>query len=452
MGYCFLVFCCKMPEKLKKFRVQEKAVKKHLVLALGAILLSGAALPAQDDFDIGVGDAKPGQSQNADVAARTTIQATPAAIEAVVAANDFAVRIFRQVAIPGQNVFLSPYSINVAFNMAMAGASDYTLEEFLKVFGHPGGEEKAQKNTGELLSYINSIQARGEVLLAAANAIWPDKKFKLLPAFEEILKQIYQVEMQPLDFAGEKSAVVKAINSWVEEKTAGKIAGPFNEGMVDEKTGIILVNAIYFKGNWAEKFDKSATQPADFHVNAEKTVKVSMMRQSEEFMYVSGPEFKAIELPYAGNDLGMLLLLPAEGLSVEELETKLSPEFLDATLAGMHKEEVMLGLPSFKLETEFSLNSAMKALGLSRAFSEQAEFNRITAEKGMFISSAIHKAFVEVNEEGTEAAAITMMEMQCESYQEPPSFIANRPFIFIIRERQTGCILFIGRLANPPEA
>lgn len=441
-------------------------MRKSMIMAVAAMLFSGLALSAQDDFDLGIADKSPAtarpasvletvqpvDSHSADVSDQTKPVASAAAIEAVTAANDFAIRIFKQVAEPAKNVFLSPYSINVAFNMAMAGASDFTLEEFLAVFGHAAGEEKAQKNTGELLNFINSIQARGDVALAAANAIWPDLKFKLLPAFADTMKQVYQVEIQALDFAGNKAGVVSTINGWVEEKTAGKISGPMNEGMVDEKTGMILINAIYFKGNWSEKFEKSATRPADFHVNAEKTVKVNMMKQSEEFMYVARPEFKAIELPYAGKDLGMLLLLPSEGLGIETLEEKLSPDFLAETIDGMHKEEVILGLPSFKLETQFSLNNAMKALGLSRAFSAQAEFKRMSETKGIFISSAIHKAFVEVNEEGTEAAAITMMEMQCESYQEPPTFIADRPFIFIIRERQTGCILFIGRLANPPAA
>ncbi|MDD3148057.1 MAG: serpin family protein [Candidatus Riflebacteria bacterium] len=430
-------------------------MRKISALALVVALFFGVGASAQDDFDLGITDSRPAPiARRLPDISNDSRKSSPSegALAAVKSANGFALRIFKEVAAGGDNVFLSPYSIDVAFNMAMAGASDATLDEFLSVLGHADGEETAQKNTGELLGFINSIQAKGDITLAAANAIWPDIKFSLLPLFVETLKNVYQVDMQSLDFAGNKSEVVQTINSWVKEKTAGKIEGPMTEGMVDEKTGMILINAIYFKGNWAEKFEKSATRPADFHISPAKTVKVNMMRQSGDFRFYSCSEFKALEMLYAGDDLSMMVLLPAEGLNIANLSEKLSPEFLTRVANSMHKTEVIVGVPSFKLETEFGLNNAIQALGLAKAFDSKAEFKRITDKSGLFISSAIHKAFVEVNEEGTEAAAITMLEVQPESYSEPDEFIADRPFVFIIRERQTGCILFMGTLVNPPAA
>jgi serine protease inhibitor len=372
---------------------------------------------------------------------------------AAVAGNTaFAFDLYSQLRSQEGNLFLSPYSISTALAMAYGGARGETAAQMAKATHFGLAQEKLHPAFAALESGLNAVQQKGQVKLAVANSLWPQKGHAFLPAYLNLCRINYGVAITPLDFAGAAEPARQTINAWVEDKTNRKIQELLKPGMLNAETRLVLVNAIYFKGNWAGQFDKQLTKAGPFHVSAAMTVETPIMQAAKEFRYAESPEAQVLELPYAGYDLSMLVLLPRAANSLAALERSLSPAKLYAWIRSLRSREVQLWLPKFKTTSEFSLNQTLAALGMTDAFSDRADFSGMDGTKNLFISAVVHKAFVEVNEEGTEAAAATGVVGTLKGIpipEEPVVFRADHPFLFLIRDNRAGSILFLGRIADP---
>ena len=355
-----------------------------------------------------------------------------------VSANEFAFKLYEQLATQDGNLFFSPASIEAALSMTREGAAESTRKQF-----------------DFLLPQENVFPKVGtNVTLETANAIWTDQTFPILDNFKTAVTDKYAAEIRAADFIGQPDTERKTINQWVEEKTRDKIQKLLPAGTVTSMTRLILVNAIYFKGDWLRAFDPQKTEDAPFWTAPDKSVPVPMMRLNEKrFRYGENESFQTLELPYEGEDVSMLLILPKERDGLDRIEESFAAGNFRTCFDGMRLSDVNVFLPRFKIESTFpSMKTPLENLGLTDAFdARKADFSGISTEQ-LFISDVIHKAFVEVNEEGTEAAAATGVIMKVTSLGPPPAtFRADRPFIFLIQENESEKVLFIGRVANPSQ-
>jgi len=339
-----------------------------------------------------------------------------------------------------ENLFLSPYSISTALAMVYGGAGGETAEQINNTL-HFGGQGATHPALSHLRATLNGIQKKGYVELSTANSLWPQKDYAIRSDYLAMTSEFYGSTIESVDYKTDAEGARQKINGWVEDQTNDRIKDLIPKGMLDPMTRLVLANAIYFKGNWARQFKAEHTRPTLFKLADGTTTNVPMMSQTADFKLAHTPDFQALELPYEGGDLSMLILLPSESDKL--------PEFNLERLAELqfNEMEVMVQLPKFKLESSFELGGTLAALGMPLAFSRQADFSGMAGTKNLYISDVVHKAFVEVNEEGTEAAAATAVGMRTTSM--PPMFTANHPFLFLIRENSTGTILFIGRVMDP---
>jgi serpin B len=353
-----------------------------------------------------------------------------------------------QVKQAGGNLFFSPYSISTALAMTAAGARGATATQMASVL-HVQGDAGA---AGQLHKSLQGGAEKGGYQLNIANALWGQKGFSFLESFLSTTKSGYGAGLNEVDFArsGEAS---KTINTWVEQQTKGKIKELISPGVLGAQTRLVLTNAIYFKGDWASKFKKENTADADFSVVPGKNVRVPLMNQKGTFAYGETDQLQVLSLPYKGETLSMLVLLPKEKSSLAIVERELDAKGLETVLGRLSEQEVQVYLPKFKLTCgPLELNDTLVALGMKDVFNPNAaDFSGMDGKKDLFISDVVHKAFVEVNEEGTEAAAATGVVMRATAVRTTPVFRADRPFMFLIRENQTGSILFIGRMMNPAQ-
>jgi serpin B len=297
---------------------------------------------------------------------------------------------------------------------------------------------------------LAGVQKKGKVKLSIANSLWPQKGYAFLPDYLDLCKKNYGTTITPLDYAKATEPARKTINTWVEDKTNKKITNLIGPGVLNESTRLVLVNAIYFKGDWSSQFKAEATQKQPFHLSAGKTVESPLMHQEREFGYRENDELQVLELPYAGNDLSMIVLLPRKANGLADLEAKLTVQNLAAWTGKLHRQKVEVFLPKFKMTSQFSLNDKLTVLGMTDAFTDKADFSGMNGNNNLYISAVIHKAFVEVNEQGTEAAAATAVVMATKSMPQPaPVFRADHPFLFLIRDNASGSILFLGRIVDP---
>ena len=375
-------------------------------------------------------------------------------VSALVRGNTaFALDLYAQLKAKDGNLFFSPYSISSALAMTDAGARGETALQMEKVLrlGPGGGEAHAAFNA--FRQRLDAVEAHGDVQLAVANSLWPQKDYPFLPDYLELVKARYAAAIEPLDFAGNPEGARTTINRWVEEKTREKIRDLIAPGNLDPLTRLVLVNAIYFKGSWASRFDAARTAEADFQVAADSIAKVAMMEQAGKYPYGETDECQVLKLPYAGGDLSMVVVLPREKDGLAALESQLSPERLAEWTSPLAERNVRVLLPKFKMTWGAAeLSGNLKALGMADAFDEnRADFSGMDGRKGwLYIGLVLHKAFVEVNEEGTEAAAATAVAMKVKAMPRPPvEFRADHPFLFWIQEEETGAILFLGRVADP---
>ena len=362
----------------------------------------------------------------------------------------FGVDLYRELSGTEGNLFFSPYSISVALGMTYGGARGVTETEMARVLCLPPGREAPHEAFAQLQAHLAGIQEKGEIALNVANSLWAQEGHVFLDEFFALMNTHYGAGLRFVDFATRTEEARKAINAWVEEETREKIRDLVKEGMLSPATTLVLCNAIYFKGDWLRPFDSRFTVEAPFHVGPDKTVQAPMMNQTTEAKVHAFEGFSALELPYAGNDLSMVVLLPEARDGLAALEARLTADALAEwleTLSYARPGEVMLGLPKFKATSEFELSSVLAGMGMPSAFTN-ADFSGMTGRRDLFIGKVAHKAFVEVNEEGTEAAAATAVIMD-KAMSLPVTFLADHPFLFLIRENTTGSLLFLGRIVDP---
>ncbi len=369
--------------------------------------------------------------------------------------TNFALNIYSQMAgmKKGENVFFSPYSISSILALTYGGAKGVTADEMAKAlrFSQPQSDiHGAFKNLSDV---FDEIQQKGDVELTIANSLWPDKKFKIDSDYLSLAKNNYDVSISPLDYERETEASRKMINTWVEDKTKNKIQNLISQGGLDPSTQLVLVNAIYFKGNWKSPFNANRTRDSHFYKADTQKVPVKMMRQKESFQYYEDDTVQILELPYAGGQLAMVVVLPQRNQTLSSVEKSLSMDRLNTWLTQLRQQKVSVYFPRFKFTWgTFELNQSLKALGMRTAFEPKADFSGMTGTKNLYIGKVLHKAFVEVNEEGTEAAAATgvmMVKSAQPGSEKLYTFRADHPFIFFIRDKMTGSILFMGRVTEP---
>lgn len=349
------------------------------------------------------------------------------------------------------NLFLSPYSISTALAMTYAGAKGDTAKQMSEVLHFTLDQKRLHSTFGYLEAQLNGIQEKGDIELRVANALWAEEDYPFLNEFLEVVGRSYQAEFRYADFKKAYEVARGEINSWVERQTNEKIKDLIKRGILDSLTRLVLVNAIYFRGIWMSQFEKSATQEARFCVSPDTAVNVAMMSQEQEFNYTENGDLQILELPYTGEDLSMIILLPKRTDGLARLEASLTVESLDAWLVRLRKRRVMVYLPRFKTTSQFSLKKVLESMGITNAFRPGvADFSGIDGTENLYVSAVVHKAFVDVNEEGTEAAAATGAVVGVTAMPAGPAvFRADHPFLFLIRNDGSGSILFLGRLADP---
>jgi len=372
--------------------------------------------------------------------------------KAVVRGNSaFALDIHRRLKETEGNLFFSPYSISTALAMTYAGARGETEARMARVLHITLDQEQLHPAVAALDSMIADVEKWGGVQLKVANALWPQQGYAFLEDYLTLLKTHYGVNVTPLDYRDEETAR-QTINAWVEEKTAEKIRDLIQPGVLDALTRLVLTNAIHFKGTWAHQFDKALTKDAPFWVTPTETVEAPMMAQKREFRYAERGQLQILELPYLGDDLSLIVLLPRAVDGLTELEERLTVDRLWDWTVLLRMQEVDVLLPKYRLEYRIELADMLRSMGMTDAFdANEADFSGMDGRMHwMSISAVIHQAFVDVNEEGTEAAAATAVAMQFIGVPSPPpTFRADHPFLFLILENFTRSILFLGRVTNP---
>jgi serpin B len=337
--------------------------------------------------------------------------------------------------------------------MTYAGARGNTEKQMMSVLHFDKNNKAFHEGFGALQARINEIQKKGAVKLGIANSLWIQKDFKFLPEFLHLTSSNYDAGLNYVDYAGETEKARVEINSWVEGKTNDKIKDLIGPGLLTQQARLVLANAIYFKGSWAIKFDTAQTKEMPFWKSKSDSVKVmTMTLRGHEFKYAEDTLSQYLELPYAGKDLSMIIVLPKTRAGLQASEVGLTQKAIAAIIALLRDQKVDAFIPKFKTTESFLLNKPLESAGMTDAFGSGADFTGMTGNKALYISAVIHKAFVDVNEEGTEAAAATavvMVKQSAHVYHPPTVFRADHPFLFLIRDNTTGSILFWGRIVDP---
>ena len=376
------------------------------------------------------------------------------------ATNKFALDLHKSLAnddkFANENLFYSPASLLIALAMTCHGARGNTAAEIMKVLHVASvSSPDLNKSMKKFIDTLNGASDENNKLLTA-NRLFVQKSFEILEAFKIGTREFYDAELALVDYITNAEKAREEINHWVEQKTNDKIKGLIPPGMLSSDTRLTLVNAIYFKGLWLEKFKEEKTISKSFFVSQNEEIKVNMMHQTSEFKYFESQELacQVLEMPYIGRKMCMVIYLPKEINGLAKLEEKMTYDNLQKSLSLLDAsmDEVEVFLPKFKLTQQFDLNDILSKMGAEEMFIPGiADLTGITAEP-LFVSKVVHKAFVEVNEEGTEAAAATGIGMNTFSMPLPkPIFKADHPFLFLIRHNNSGAILFLGRLVRPTQ-
>ena len=367
--------------------------------------------------------------------------------------NAFAFELYGKLHEADGNLFFSPYSISTALAMTYAGANGRTAEEMAKTLHLATDKAQSSSAFQTLIAAINGQGDRRAYQLYTANALWGQQGDEFRPDFLKLTQQYYGAGLHPVDFRSAAEAARQTINRWVEEQTNNKIKDLLRPGAVTPSTSLVLTNAIYFKAAWMHEFWEKATKEEAFHVSATKDANVPMMHKSEECNYFDSGDFQLLDLPYENRQLSLLVVLPKKMDGLADVEKSLTADNLAAWLPKMTTHQVEIALPKFKMTAEFKLKDVLSAMGMPTAFSKDADFTGISiTPPGLVIDNVIHKAYVDVHEKGTEAAAATAVVMKRASapVSRPKAvFCADHPFVFMIRDNQTGSILFMGRVVNP---
>ncbi len=370
---------------------------------------------------------------------------TPEEIELAQSSDRFGLKLFREVVRQDadNNIFISPLSVSMALGITANGAAEATLDSMRATLGLAGLTE-AESNAAyqSLIELLTG--ADPQVQFDIANSIWYRDIWTFNDDFLQRCRDYFDAVVRGLDFS--KSAAADTINAWVDENTNGKIE-KIVEKPIDPYTVMFLINALYFKGTWTYEFDPENTRDDEFILSDGSRTECQMMNQEADFLYLQTEHFQAVDLPYGDGLFSMTVLLPRSEVHVDSVIALMTPENWSAWTSSFDTTNIYLGLPKFTLEYELLMNDVLKALGMNIAFSGSADFTRMYGPGGLFINDVKHKTFVRVDEEGTEAAAVTSVSMGAVS--APPSMIINRPFVFVIRERTSGALLFMGKIVEP---
>ena len=378
------------------------------------------------------------------------IQGEPAVIpDAIAAANNgFAVDFYREVSAKDGNIFFSPTSMFVAFSALYEGARGNTADQMQQVFGFEPDLQARYNATAYLMSSVNRDDQNAT--LEMANALWPAVQFTPYDSYINTVRDVYLADVERVDFTG---GGVDRINSWASEKTHGKIEEVLTPDAVDASTFLVITNSIYFNGSWTVPFPEEDTVNHDFWRRSSESVKTDFMRVQDRFDYASLDGVQIIRMPYVGDRLSMLVILPNDRDGIGSLESGVSAGQMAQWKQSMQSHEVSVFMPKFTMETSYSLPAYLGSLGMVDVFDGGlADLSGIAPVDlgALYVSEATQVAYVDVNEVGTEAAAITAGVVALVSEQPPPPmFIANHPFVFIIQDDESGAILFMGRLSDP---
>jgi serine protease inhibitor len=418
--------------------------KLWLALALG---LSACAARSSDEAPRDRGASSAAPSSAVAEAGETTVA------EVARGNRAFALSLYRELAGESQdNLFFSPLSIATAFGPVTAGAAGETRLAIVRALHFP----VAGEGLHPALAGLSRALARegGDATLVIANALWVKHGFAILPAFRETARRDYGAQLVSLDFERNPGGAANAINAWVNERTRTRIPQLVEASSFDAATRLVITNAVYFLADWQAQFRPPSTVPRPFTLADGTTVETPMMHQTSPFRFHDGGRFTAIDLPYRDPRLSMTVLLPTAADGLPALERALTPELLDRTLQALDAaspERVELMLPRLELRTTYRLDAPLRRLGMAVAFTNAADFANITADERLAIDSVIHKTFLRVDEKGTEAAAATAVTIVATSAPAPPRlrFHADHPFLFMLRDRDTGALLFLGRIVRP---
>ena len=383
--------------------------------------------------------------------------------EVVKANNQFAFELYSELdKAENDNMFYSPYSISAALAMTYEGAKGQTADEMKSVFHFPESST-LRPNFAVIYNEINKKDKPYK--LSTGNALWVQQDYLFLEDYTSRVENYYGGKAANLDFIGETERSRQTINTFIEEQTNDKIKDLIPQGALTPDIRLVLTNAIYFKGTWTWEFDKSDTREQDFKITPTNIIKTPMMfmdNDKAKFNYADLGEIQILELPYKGEDISMLILLPKQGedYDLETGEIITSDYTLDDIELSSNKlneyksqmQETKLGyisMPKFEFDTKYFMNDALSEMGMPTAFTDRADFSGMTGKDDLLISFVIHQAYVKVDEEGTEAAAATAVGAGTTSVSPKKEFRADHPFIFIIQEKETGNILFMGRVVDP---
>ena len=407
--------------------------------------------------------------------AASSLSAADLSKTAASAINDFGIDLLAHAAKPQENTALSPYSIQIALAMTYAGAEGHTREQMAKVLHYPADDSNIsesfaalQKALAEMTSRTAKLAAESKktggpsepITLTVANRLFGQQGYDFRPAYLTLLKETFGAPLEILDFVKSPGDATKHINAWVEKQTRERIRNLIPDNALNKDTRLVLANALYLKAPWEKEFNESATQPRPFHLAGGESADVPTMTRQDSFGYAKLEGFVAVAVPYSGDDLQLLVLLPETAAGLPNLESKLTPSLL-MDCARLKSQDIALFLPKFKLEPPlFALRKTLEVLGMESAFDVpqgSANFNGIAPKRPndyLYISDVFHKTFVEVDEKGTEAAAATAVVMMratahFEEKPEPIKVRVDRPFLFAIQHRPSGACLFLGRVADP---
>ena len=422
-------------------------MKKLLMSILMAVVLLGLTACTQPVA---------GEVVQSDKQRVTSPGVSEADLSALVGGNSaFAFDLYQALRETDGNIFYSPYSISLALAMTYAGARGETAQQMSDTLHYV----LPQKSLHPAFNSLDlGLSRRGEgakgkddkgFRLNVVNAIWGQRDYQFLASFLDLLAENYGAGLRVLDFinAPEESRIT--INDWVSDQTEGRIEDLIPQGLIDVMTRLVLTNAIYFNAAWLHSFSEDVTRDGLFHLLDGKEITVPMMKQTESFGYADGEGYQAVELPYDGRELSMVILLPKAG-QLEAFENMLNLRQVDGIIAGIEYRQVALTMPKFEFESDFGLKEALAGMGMPVAFTRNADFSGMTGNRDLFIADVIHKAFVSVDEAGTEAAAATAVVMKLTAAPAMPVEVTvDRPFVFLIRDIETGAILFVGRVVNP---
>lgn len=364
--------------------------------------------------------------------------------------NEFAINLYKKAAAKPGNLFFSPFSVSAALGMTYIGASGVTADEMKKVLSIEVDTPQYHPQFGALIADLGGLHEGRGYELRIANRLFGQKDFTFQKPFLDLTSSAYGAPLDKVDYRADPEVARATINKWVGEQTEGKIPELFQSGDVDQNTDLALANAIYFHADWKMQFDEDKTQQSTFTKADGTTTDVKLMFQDGDFRHSWNEKFSTVEMNYADDEISMILIVPEGEHTLAEVEADLSADALAAVLASAEESEVTVGLPRFQLDARLPLKELLIDMGMKTAFSpEEADFSAMAdlSVAHLYLQAAVHQAFVKVDESGTEAAAATGVSSGVLS--APPQVVANRPFLFIIRDRLTSSILFEGRIEDP---